>query len=205
MAWDVQYEANELPDAATPVWVKTGDATTIEISPAGYLHVDSSTDGLYYDLEDANLDLGSTSGITVKVRMRLLSGYNSASWAGYPSLFIYYKPASGLNRLLDVYWATDQLFTRGGEENEFYDMDTTDDYHTYTFTINENGYKAYVDSVLRCWGTYIQSGNTPLIRFKPEEVGTEGVETSLDYLYYRTGGAFPPSVNISPFPTHLRL
>ena len=182
--WATQYEANELPTAATPAWVKTGSATTEEISPAGFLHlVSKATDEITYFIEDVSLD--NSVGVTLEARVKMVSGYTFADGSDAMSLV----GRDGVRGwFLDIY--SDTIDTGFGQ----YSMDTTDDFHTYRVTVIGTTQKVYVDGVLVITATLVGggSGDTKIF-FKGGYFSGAVIESSWDYVYYRADGAFAPS------------
>jgi len=180
--WSVQYKANELPDEATPAWTKSGEVT-IEINPPGYLHcTDLDGTSLEYALEDDEID--SAIGITLEGRVRILGG---DTLGGDYTAALEIRGEEGEGNLVPLYFYTDGI--RGAGEEETYEMTTTDDYHTYRITLLNGVAKVYVDGIFRLTSSP-QPSSGPNIMFSPIQ-GTNG-ESSWDYLYYRTDGAFAP-------------
>jgi len=189
--WTVQYEANELPDAATPVWTKGGDATTIEISPAGFLHVVSSDAMLIYR---RSVSVSDATGATYEARFKVVSGQTR----DYPGDEINAQICLRLdsdraeNGEVNLVIYSDSIILYD-DPTQYYEMDTTDDYHTYRITSKNGTINVYVDGILRLTST---TGYTTIpaegFTFEPENLGVAGIETSWDYVYYRTDGAFGP-------------
>jgi len=190
--WTVKYEANELPDGATPAWTKYGDASTIEISPAGYLHVISSAllGGISYEIADVNfLD---SIGATVEFRMKVISGQVDDNFNSNGFSYFYVMVTKGDNSWASP-WAIYSNAIRAQPSLNQYLMNTTDDYHIYRVTAKDGIAKLYIDGILRFTETTINIGaGGPGFHFGPEENGVAGIETSWDYVYYRTDGAFAP-------------
>jgi len=186
--WTTQYEANELPDAATPAWTKSPsfDATTEEISPAGYLHLVSNTDGdTAYKKTDSNLS--NAIGTTVEAKIQAISVPTRA--AGLDAIGVYIYDGT---RSVVMYIYSDAVELYDGGSIAYYEMDTTDDYHTYHMTLKGTAAKVYVDGVLRVSGETPATTAVKQIMFAGGDWWGAAVESSWDYLYYRTDGAFPP-------------
>ena len=183
LGWDVLYNANELPTAATPVWTK-GDFTADieEISPAGFLHLVSNDNGeATYLRTESGID--NAVGTTIELRVKMISGYTFADQIDVMGLEL----RDGVRSVwLDIF--SDAIATKG----ETYEMDTTDDYHVYHMTRLGTTLKVYVDGVLRI------TDNTSWVGAQKHVLFTGGywyggsVESSWDYVYYSTGGAFVP-------------
>lgn len=194
MAWTVQYEANELPDAATPAWTKNaGNGETEEVSPAGYFHAlglgDYTT--LSYLISDSNLS--DSTGFTFEARVRVLAGNTCDMEGAWTNNYAAadFSLDSG-DEYIGIY--TDAVIFISGSGQK-YSMDTTDDYHTYRVTIKDGVSKLYVDGTLRMTATPDTATNpSPSLDFQPQYGGSSGiaVETSWDYVYYDTTGAYAP-------------
>ena len=190
--WTVQYNANELPDVATPEWTKTGDAATIEISPAGYLHVVSSTTGLSYLITDNNLS--NTTGMAMETRLKVISGAvdDYPNWVnGVSNIEIM---INGIGRVAFLIFSNAIRAYPSGNQ---YVMDTTDNYHTYRYTFKDSVVKLYIDGILRFTETNLNTTANNYVLFEPEINGGANIETSWDYVYYRTDGAFKPGEGVS--------
>lgn len=186
LGWDVLYEANELPDAATPAWTKTGGVTA-EISPAGFLHAVSGN-GLGYRIEDANIS--NSVGVTMEARLKVISGQVNdwPDWVNASSLI--WTNIDG-TKYISFWFYSDGVWAWPSENN--YLMDTTDDYHTYHFTVKNDVAKLYIDGVLRLTETSFESlVQNKNFSFDPDGNWVAGIETSWDYVYYSYGGAFVP-------------
>ena len=177
----VKYEANELPTAATPAWTKEGAFTTEEINPAGILHIISdevSDYGLYYR---HGLSFSNSVGATLEVRLKIVEADEE-----YDCFF----------QLLDGTKKHEVVITNTSvtlEGSEPYNMDTTDDFHTYRVTGQGSTSKLYIDGVLRITQT---SGNMATNGVEFGNVTPTGSELLWDYIYYRTDGAFLPETQV---------
>jgi len=187
MAWTVQYEANELPDAATPAWTKSGTfgATTEEISPAGYLRTVTENGKIVsYYIADSNFSVAT--GWTMEARLKIISGYTHDPFVDATGLTV--RATDDTDSIYaDIY--TDGIDVNG----TFYAFDTTDDYHTYRMTRKDTVINFYIDGVLAETVTNAVSGTaTGQIWYEPSYYAGGVVEVSTDYVYYRTDGAYPP-------------
>ena len=187
--WKAKYEANELPDAATPAWTKENfNADTEEISPAGFLHLISNVDGSveYYRTESG---LDNSTGTTIEARVKMVSGYTLAESTDAMALQL----NDGVQQVfLDIY--SDAIATKG----ETYEMDTTDDYHTYRVTVKAGITKVYVDGVLRITDETSWTSAAKEIHFMGGYWEGGSIESSWDYVYYRTDGAVAPKPATKP-------
>ncbi len=185
MAWEVQYEANELPGDATPAWDEWDSvgSPTVEISPAGYLHIDAPGAAyVAYSQEDANLD--ESVGITVEANIK------AVAVAGWGSLYI---SVSGKTYWFEVYFYADKVILDGdyiAEAAQEYEIDLTDDYHAIRITIVGSTINVYVDGVLRLTGTANYEDAYGVITFGGYTAGN--AEYYFDYVYYRVDGAYAP-------------
>ena len=191
-SWSVQYEANELPDAATPAWTKTitgdGGLTTEEISPAGFLHQITAVNArTFYTLNDS---LDNSTGSTMEARMKTIVGTSIDDPSTSPSLIMIDDDTRGSG--LIIY--SDAIDLNGGINGIVYEMDTTDDYHTYRLTLEGNIPKAYVDGGLVITGGVLQTfnGGSQYIYFEGGGYSSNVCEFSWDSVCYLTEGAFKP-------------
>ncbi len=188
--WTVRYEANELPDVATPAWTKGGDADTIEISPAGFLHVNSGTEenGLRYDILTPMSD---AIGATIEARLKIVAGQTRDYPPDMDNSFceIALRMDNGYVDL-EIYSDGIVLYVGG----QYYDMDTTDDYHVYRVTSKNGTINVYVDGILRITSTNAYG----VVGFEgpfliAEATGIHNMDNSWDYVYYSVDGAFEPT------------
>ena len=182
--WLTRYEADQLPTAAIPVWTKVGGFTadTEEISPAGFLHLVSNDSGeATYSQNESGID--NAVGTTIELRVKMISGYTFADQINSMSLEL----RDGVRQVwLDIY--SDAIATKG----ETYEMDTTDDYHIYRVTVKGTETKVYVDGVLRITDNTSWAGAQKYVLFTGGSWYEGSIESSWDYVYYRTDGAFAP-------------
>ena len=173
--WTVQYEANELPEDATPAWTKTGTLDTEEINPAGYLHLVENTGYTGYT-QDTSFD--TDTGFTVEAKINIISdsGYN---------IYILAFCENG-QVWMDIYDTYVQL--GGNSVDEIVDFDTSGE-HTYRMTIQGTTLKLYVDNKLL--KTVIDTIAGLSLNYMYFGVYAT-TEVQIDYLYYRTDGAYPP-------------
>lgn len=134
ISWTVMYEANELPDEASPVWGRVGGSANKSSISGSILTIETFGHSLYYSRQG---DLASNSaGNTVVARARYISGQDVY-------LLIWDK----------IRFATFELrdnFVRGFGENGFkyYYMDVNA-FHIYRLTLKNDKYQIYVDGVKR--------------------------------------------------------
>lgn len=187
-AWTVQYEADVLPTAATPVWTKSGGfgADTEEISPAGILHTINSAGGIVsYFIADNSFNVAT--GWTVEAKLKIVSGYTYS--VGSDATGITVRAIDDASSIyLDIYTDTADL------NGTTYAIDTTDDYHVYRITRLGTALKLYIDGVLVVETTDVVSGTaTGNIWYEPSYFASAGpVEVLTDYVYYRNDGVFSP-------------
>ena len=189
-SWTVQYEANELPENATPAWSVEHAPNPlvnaiVEVNPAGILHIS----GLASDVEKVDWlilpDWNDTTGITLEFRMKVVSGDTIVGDSGDTALFI----DSGTTGA-DIQIYTDGVSFSDGLGYVDYSFDTTDDYHIYRITLKNGVSELYVDSVLRAT-TNSYGGGGASLDFQAAQ-GNVDAESLWDYIYYRTDGAFAP-------------
>jgi len=165
--WEVQYEANELPDAATPAWTKAGSPETEEIV-TGTLHVVDDGSTCY------NQDPTNTGDCTLGLRMKVVSGEGSFDIANDDD---YYYVECG----------TANVKLIGNTTDDSYVMDTTDDFHVYHLLIENHVAKLYIDDTLRI--TLDDGGGGWASGYVSFYLGGESY---FDYFYYTTAGAYEP-------------
>lgn len=181
--WTVKYEANELPEEATPAWTGggLGPGEGEEISPAGYLHLETEEGSKFYQLDVSDFD--ASVGLTVETRLKIISSAGDDIQIRIDDLTN--------SIILKIHESGVQLTQVTDEEEATYAMDTTDDYHIYRITKINQTVKVYVDGVLRLTGTANVEGEEGFVSFGAFGP-SEGQESSWDYFYYRTDGAFAP-------------
>jgi len=193
--WTVQYEANELPENATPAWTTEHVPnplveSTVEISPAGILHVIGSETVAWRRIEEFSDAVGST----VEFSLQVIVGGLLVNTSEDINIQIY----NGVNgSFLFIYTNGIKL----GYGDDSYAFNTTNEQHIYRITVKDSVVKVYVDGILRIEGVPFIGEGSPSIEFYAS-AGIENTETKWDYLYYRTDGAFAPTNIIGPFPTH---
>jgi hypothetical protein len=77
-----------------------------------------------------------------------------------------------------------------------YYMDTTDSFHTYRFTVQNNDYMIYVDGILRIDGTNQHNAGTAgnhCLWGDTDNVASYSGRAEWDYVRYNISGAFPPT------------
>lgn len=199
MTWTVQYEANELPPAATPAWTASHVpdplvSSVVEISPAGILHIvgDGGEAISWFTAVDAKSPFANVDTGTVEFKAQMISGDLIASESGAQSIYFSMKQT---NILLEIY--PDGIGIYDNIALAYvtkYLTDTTDAYHTYRFTIDTGEIKLYKDSVLvytgeLTLGTPPDSGG---LYFQPNY--NNATEQKWDHIYYDTTGAYDPTI-----------
>lgn len=180
--WTGKYEANELPTEATPAWAGGGQIGAAEISPAGYLHLETEAEqSKFYQLNVSDFD--ASIGLTAETRLKVISSNGTDIQVRIDDLTN--------SIILKIHESGVQLTQVTDEEEATYAMDTTDDYHIYRITKINQTVKVYVDGVLRLTGTANVEGEEGFVSFGAFGP-SEGQESSWDYFYYRTDGAFAP-------------
>ncbi len=185
LGWDVLYEANELPDAATPVWI-VDDEGTVSVT-AGVLRINDTGKTYYY--RDATSPLGTilvATGFTIEAKVKVVTA--DGDWAVQP--YWLGGDASGGGEI-DLKNDRVKLITGGGENDEYL-MDTTDDFHIYHLTIIGDVQTLYVDRVQRLQLTNTGTLGTEITDIYWGNMGNAACDAYYDYLYYSAGGAFVP-------------
>lgn len=203
-SWTTKYEANALPENATPAWTKTGveSASTFEISPSGYFHAvvpATETTNIDYLYNPGAID--ATIGVTMEVRVKVLSTSiydQTGDWVNNYA-FCCISDASA-NQCSPFYIYSDAVVLEGNwnSETQTYApyvkiMDTTDGYHTYRITLKSGKATLYVDNQY-AGEVNTEATTTTYFDFYPaSNVGTTALETSWDYVYCDTTGAYAPT------------
>lgn len=194
MSWTVQYEANELPENATPAWTDAYEpdplvASIVEINPVGILH----TSGLVVDGEVVRWirnesGISTAVGVTVETKIKIMTGSVMLSGNEEPEIVI---NDGTYNYVMAIY--TDGVVD--GLGNVIYTMDTTDDYHTYRMTTQNGTGSIYIDEILR---GIIGSSATSEKNISFVATAANGdFEQLWDYVYYSIDGVFPATTTTS--------
>ncbi|MDO8588077.1 MAG: fibronectin type III domain-containing protein [Armatimonadota bacterium] len=180
MSWQVMYEGDVLPSAASPSWAFAGSESWASIvSGAVRVNDNSTATGSYVTWRQGWVASNAT-GTTVETRMRCASiTYNSAQ-----------KNVELLDGTKSVGFLlyTNKIEVIGGSS---YNL-TGSTYHTYRFTLQGNTFNVYLDG-----------GSTPILTGAPGTSATNQVKFGVaayagmqdiyfDYLYYTVAGAYPP-------------
>lgn len=185
--WTTKYEANELPESATPAWTKSTDlgTYTAEIS-SGKLHFSSSDTNECVIWERSDTNLLNSVGSTLEVRVKATSLSDYSTYAGY----IQYALADdSITAFLALF--SDSVEFWGDGFDEVYAIDTTNDYHTYRISISGTTCTLYIDGVKAkevtagTAQTYIQKVTI--------ETSSTPHDTLTDYVYLDTTGAYAPT------------
>lgn len=170
-AWDVQYEADALPAAATPAWTKAAAATNSESVASSELHTSCSGAGGYLSYDRSGIVTAGYIAV-VEAKMRVVSHSGDANW-----LAIW----DGTNRL-SLFLDTNALRMYDGA------------YHSYTADLTANrvvrlikygatGWAVYLDGALVLSGEAFAVTATNWISFGHPNAGSAG-EVYWDYVYY---------------------
>lgn len=182
VSWTVRYEADALPTASTPVWV--GEDAGVSVA-GGILHYTRTQGqgGGSYNLADGNIN----GLFTVEWKTKIVTA---------PDIYNHVISMYSGAYYFEVDVEEDRVLIDGdyiSEVTQEYLMDTTDDYHTYRLTANGTAVNLYIDGVLKLTGTLnLVDTTSGTIYFGSWVVGASGTDWYLDYLYYRTDGAFAP-------------
>lgn len=163
--WTGEYEANELPTVADPVWtIHAGDPSISSISD-GFLTITGEDAVCIY--KRLNVLGDNATGNIIEARVK------SAITVGDTLRYLQIADNAKAAELL-IY--ADRISCYG----DIYSMDTTDDYHIYRITLKSTSAKVYVDGVLRISKT-ATNANVDQILF--------GYSAgSWDYVRYYVGG-----------------
>lgn len=180
ISWSYQYEANELPTAATPAWtVGGGSFDTAEISPAGYLHIaQTGSNWGSYITENSFV---SANGFTIEFKLTVTS-LTAGSYIEIGA----WSADDGSSVFADVYSAYVELY--GDNADDTYEIDPSGS-HVYRITKQGTAIKLYVDDslVLDLTDEVVGSEDSNLMMYFGSEQNV-----SLDYLYWKTDGAVSP-------------
>lgn len=189
------YEATALPEDSDPAWTSGHSpdplvTSTVEISPAGFLHILSTNtdESAYWIIRPNAVD---SIGLMLTFRMKVISGTTLGN-----ALNSYIGAGTDLTTCA-ISFATDGIETNLGN----YAFDTTNDYHVYRMTIRDGFVEIYVDDVLVLDGEPGATSELNAIEFNP--MGNVALEQYWDYICVDTAGVFPstsPSVSPSPSP-----
>ena len=195
-SWNVQYEANELPDAATPAWthVEAGTSTE-EILNGSVLHIVSANGNnrSFYITDPAGF--GNAVGMTYETSFKLVSGL---PWTGNGIQACAFDTPNGTKQCCMSIGIGSVYFTDGQNAGgTYYVMNTQAAFHTYRVTVLNSTGNVYVDGVLRITKALSAAGGDNYIDFGTNYGGGGGNEAEAywDYVYYATGGAFAPATD----------
>jgi len=188
--WTAQYEADALPENATPAWTAEHEPiplenSTVEINPAGKLHVSALLGNPELVSWSITPEFSETIGLTVEFKVQMVLGDVLAN--SLVETYVYINTGEHLFAL-NIY--TDGITNYFDET--LYEMDTTDDYHIYRFIMQDGVGKLYIDGVLRA------TENDPLEDTSPKRIklfafpGAVDAEQLWDYIYWKTDGAVAP-------------
>ena len=188
LGWDVLYEANQIPESATPAWTQVNLNPDTETAAGGIFTMAETLpviNGPYYTSSDANIS--NTTGFTIQARLKVITTTNSTGLdcilgvelgAGQPWGYLYFTQ-------------TNIQINEGVVTPATYTMDTTDDFHIYHFTVKNSVCRAYVDGIYRITATLNNiAGSGTLAEFGTFASGA--YEHQWDYVYFSAGGAFAP-------------
>lgn len=200
MAWTVEYNANQIPSEAIPAWTPVLDpdplvSSTVEISPAGILHVSglvANAEAIEWDIEPAFV---ASTGLTIEFRMRVITGDLLASETD--DVQIRFSTDTTETMEVDIYSNGISTITNAITRVS-YSFDTTDDYHVYRITQQGTTVKVYVDSILRLEAVAVEGVATPILSLVPTQSGSN-FEQNWDYIYWRTDGDYAPEIETTSF------
>lgn len=195
MAWTFQYEANETPDNATPAWVITASTgtPTLEISPASHFHylgLDSA-DNRNYTRTDALID--ETTGVTLEFNIKIndSESKDAGDYVSYSAIILW----ANLKRIeFDLFKDGFEVYDGIPSFDEYVALNNQIE-HTFRLTLSGSTLNVYVDGELSTTHTVADSVSSNLVLFE-----NHGLSDSLiDYIYYRTDGAFAPGTDTASF------
>ena len=142
--WDVDYQADDLPQDAGAGWTRhirgTPETESIE---AGVLHNKCNYTAGQAAWYDRSADFSAASLYTVEARMRLASfagiSYGAMCLGAYDSVYAWRLDITPNN--INLGWSAEYKAT--------YEMDTTSDFHTYRVKVLNGVVSVYVDGVRR--------------------------------------------------------
>ena len=182
-SWDVKYEANELPQNSTPVWLfNYGSSNYTEEIINGKLHLTAFSGGAVSYCRDEE-SMSNAIGTTVEARIKVIEGAE-----GNVRVVIMDRAKSAELKLYNDKVCIDNV--------PYYYMNTTDDYHIYRITLKGDERKLYVDNKLRIETT---SGGTSTNK-QIWIWNIADAEAYFDWVYYTLGGAFAPQYEQSWVP-----
>ncbi len=192
LGWDVLYEANELPQNATPAWSKTQSTPSpSEVISDGTLVLTISS-GRNISYASGSIGFSASTGYTVEARIKPVTfGSLEDDYLGesYNCFFDF----GDANQYGAVLLYPDHVSLMFDQTIDKYYFTTTDDFHIYHVTVEGSTAKLYVDSVLRITVTgAVNDGPWQVVKFAHLNPGTGAEEQIWDYVYYSTGGAFVP-------------
>lgn len=191
--WEIQYDADALPEEADLPWTKDSFGSATAVIEDGKLHF-YSPNGLYhiwYELLDESINLAT--GFTVEARIRLIS-----DGGALPGEYYSYFDMGDADQSGTLLLREDGLELILGYDTPaigFYSMNTTDDYHIYRVVIKGTTAILYVDGVKQLEVTGGTGGAYGFVSFcdaYAKAGAIQEVEHYWDYLFYETRGAFSP-------------
>ena len=185
VSWDVMYEGNELPSAASPAWTREIGLESLAHIDSGTLHVDdNSTAAGSQIVWYRNWGASSSTGMTIEARMRCdllnylwdINQRNVELNDGTYSVCFRLRPGR-----IDAI----------GSSAPYHSLDGTA-WHTYRFTLKNGTFNAYLDggSTPILTGTGTTPSSNDIRMGARSNAGKQSIY--FDYLYYTAAGAYPP-------------
>ena len=188
-SWTVQYDANELPENATPAWSFASMDTVAEINPAGNLHVLTGLGGFFsYDLASPSVNPDASVGFALEFRMKGSDavgdyggiGVNETSRFDINSPTL--RPVLRFGRnLVNLHDTDDSLLHTAL-------LDTFSDFHVYRITFKGIHLKFYIDGILEFETDMTTQVGSQSLSFNSGTGSGSVRDVNLDYIYWRDDG-----------------
>lgn len=190
MAWTVQYEANDLPESATPAWNVGFDPDPLVTSTReivdGQYHFSGMEEGFFWQ------DLTWVQG-TAEARINIVTADTLAGG----TQTVAFCPCTQSHDIR-LFFYTDGINvsyqSSGAPASESIVMDTTG-YHTYRVLSGDGWFSVWVDGV-EAMNQVLVNGSigAPNLYFDDNYDDTQlfATEYYIDYVYYDTTGAYEP-------------
>ena len=205
--WEGYYEGDVKP--GSDGWTPSTNATASchpgdPQAPEGVLWVSTygTTTAAYWD-KDVSLNIATGAsptavtgpGITLEWKVKMVN-YETGTGLEYPLGCLFSPTVDGSGASYSM--AAGLTDSHAGKLYNMYEVpDTTDDYHVYRLTMDEVGYKFFVDGQLATAGNAsnnytIDAPGSSILFGDP--AGNVSTEYLLDYLRWTDAGAFLPVV-----------
>ncbi len=173
------YEANEVPDLATPAWTKYLTNNAVITLSNGILKLDIPTigDGIWYELLDS--DLSDSVGYTIETRAKVALD-NDASWV--------FLDIGDDEHFAEIRIYNSKVALRYGTFGaiEEYIVDATT-YHIYRITVKDSEAILYIDGIARITMAYTSGSGYQALAFGS---GAGTGDSYWDYIRHRNDGIF---------------